>query len=39
MGDPLDLKGDPGVSSVIFGIDDLVGAAPVSWSAAKRLYR
>jgi len=39
MGDPLDLKGDPGVSSVIFSIDDSVDAAPVSWSTAKRLYR
>jgi len=39
MGDPLDLKGDPGVSSVIFQPDDSVGIAPASWSAAKRLYR
>ncbi len=39
MGDPLDLKGDPGISSVIFGIDDSVGAAPLSWSATKSLYR
>lgn len=39
MGDPLDLKGDPGVSSVIFREDEQVGAAPVSWSAAKHAYR
>lgn len=36
--DPLDLKGDPGVSSVVFGEAEPVGVAPVSWSAAKRLY-
>jgi len=39
MGDPLDLKGDPGVSAVTFGEDQTVGVAPVSWAAAKRLYR
>jgi hypothetical protein len=38
MGDPLDLKGDPGVSSVIFD-DGTVGVEPATWSAAKRLYR
>jgi|CXWL01.1.fsa_nt_gi hypothetical protein len=39
MGDPLDLKGDPGVSSVVFEEDGSVGVAPASWSAAKQLYR
>lgn len=39
MGDPLDLKGDPGVSAVIISQDDNVGVAPVSWTAAKRFYR
>jgi hypothetical protein len=39
VGDPLDLKNDPGIFSVIFGEDDEVGVAPVSWSAAKHLYR
>lgn len=39
MGDPLDLKGDPGVSSVVFQEDGSVGVAPASWSAAKQLYR
>lgn len=39
MGDPLDLKGDPGVASVVFEEDGTVGVAPVSWTAAKRLYR
>ena len=39
MGDPLDLKGDPGVASVVFEEDGVVGVAPVSWTTAKRLYR
>jgi hypothetical protein len=39
MGDPLDLKGDPGVNSVFFGEDVPVGVEAASWSAAKRLYR
>jgi hypothetical protein len=39
MGDPLDLKGDPGVAGVFFGEDDAVGVEAATWSAAKRLYR
>jgi len=39
MGDPLDLKDDPGVSSVIFEEDGTVGVEPASWSSAKQLYR
>lgn len=39
MGDPLDLKGDPGVSASIVQIDDSVGVEATSWSRAKRIYR
>lgn len=39
MGDPLDLKGDPGISSNIVEEDDAVAVEAVSWSAAKHLYR
>jgi hypothetical protein len=40
MGDPLDLKGDPGVSSAIVEqVDDPVGVEAISWTKAKHVYR
>lgn len=40
MGDPLDLKGDPGVSSsVVAQVDDSVGVDATSWTKVKHLYR
>lgn len=40
MGDPLDLKGDPGVSSAIVEqVDDSVGVDATSWTGVKHIYR
>lgn len=39
MGDPLDLKGDPGLSSATIGEDEEIGVTPLTWSATKSLYR
>jgi hypothetical protein len=38
IGDPLDLKGDPGIDSAIIP-DEEVSAEPTAWGALKALYR
>jgi hypothetical protein len=39
MGDPLDLKDDPGVSSTLVEEDNAVAVEAVSWGGAKHVYR